>query len=184
MVTSLHRPERNITGVVFNVTDLAAKQLGLLHELVPKAAVIAVLGDPNQQETELGLRDAEAAGRTINRKILIVKATSEHEFNASFTTIVQASAGALLVLGGPVFLHRRRQLVALAMRHALPASYVTRLYPEAGGLMSYGPSLSDAYRRAGTYAARILKGAKPADLPVELATKFDCQQGRVIRCAC
>jgi len=173
LVTSLSRPEGNITGVVFTVTDLAAKQLGLLHELVPKAAIIAVLGDPNQQESELGFHDAEAAGRALGRKILIVKASSEHEFNAAFATIVQAGAGALLVLGGPVFLHRRRQLVALAMRHALPASYVTRQYPDAGGLMSYGPSLTDAYRRAGTYVGRILRGAKPVDLPVELFTKFD-----------
>jgi len=173
LVTSLSRPEGNITGVVFTVTDLGSKQLALLHELVPKAAVIAVLGDPSQQETELGFQDVEAAGRALGRKILIVKASSEHEFNAAFATIVQAGAGALLVLGGPVFLHRRRQLVALAMRHGLPASYVTRQYPEAGGLMSYGPSLPDAYRRAGTYVGRILKGAKPVDLPVELFTKFD-----------
>jgi hypothetical protein len=177
-VLRLHRHRVSGVGLIlpgFLLDGLArgAKQLGLLHELVPKAAVIAVLGDPSQQETELGFNDVESAGRVLGRKILIVKASSEHEFAAAFATIVQAGAGALLVLGGPVFLHRRRQLVALAMRHALPASYVTRQYPEAGGLMSYGPSLSDAYRRAGTYVGRILRGAKPVDLPVELFTKFD-----------
>ena len=115
----------------------------------------------------------EEAGRAIGRQILIVKAASEREFNAAFATIVQAGAGALLVLGGPFFLGQRRQLVALATRHVLPACYVSREYPEVGGLMSYGPSQTDAYRRAGIYVGRILKGAKPADLPVELATKFD-----------
>jgi putative ABC transport system substrate-binding protein len=173
LVASLSRPEGNVTGVVFTTVDLVAKQLGLLHELVPKAAVIAVLRDPNQPEIELELREVEAAGRAIGRKILIVKAASERDFNAAFATMVQARAGALLARGGPVFLNRRRQLVALAARHALPASYVSREYTEAGGLMSYGPSLTDAYRRAGIYAGQILKGAKPADLPVELATKFE-----------
>ena len=128
LVASLSRPGGNVTGVVFTTVDLAAKQLGLLHELVPKAAVIAVLVDPNQPEIELELREAEAAGRAIGRQILIVKAASEREFNAAFATIVQAGAGALFVTGGPVFLNHRRQLVALAARHALPASYVSREY--------------------------------------------------------
>jgi putative ABC transport system substrate-binding protein len=115
----------------------------------------------------------EQAGRAVGRQVLIVKAASEREFNAAFATIVQAGAGALLVGGGPLFVGQRRQLVALAGRHALPAIYVTREYPEAGGLMSYGPSQPDAYRRAGIYVGRILKGANPAELPVELATTFD-----------
>jgi ABC-type uncharacterized transport system substrate-binding protein len=173
LVASLSRPGGNVTGVVFTVTDLGAKQLGLLHELVPKAAVIAVMGDPNQPESELESREVEAAGRSIGRQILIVKAASQREFKAAFATIVQAGAGALFVRGGPLYLTERRQLVALAARHALPASYVSREYPEAGGLMSYGPSLTDAYRRAGTYVGRILKGEKPGDLPVELASKFE-----------
>jgi putative ABC transport system substrate-binding protein len=172
-VAGLNRPGGNLTGVVFTVTDLVAKQLGLLHELVPQAAVIAVLLDPTQLESDIESREAEAAARAIGRQILIVKASSEHEFNAAFATILQAGAGALLVGGSPVFINRRRQLVALVARHALPASYTTREYAEAGGLMSYGPSLTDAYRRAGTYAGRILKGEKPGDLPVELASKFD-----------
>jgi putative ABC transport system substrate-binding protein len=173
LVASLSRPGGNATGVVFTTTDLATKQLGLLHELAPKAAIIAVLGDPNQPEFEVELREIESAGRAIGRQILIVKAASERELNAAFATVVQARAGALLVRGSPLFLTRRRQLVALAIRHALPTSYVSRDYPEAGGLMSYGPSITDAYRRVGLYAGRILKGAKPADLPVEMATKFD-----------
>jgi putative tryptophan/tyrosine transport system substrate-binding protein len=173
LVPSLNRPGGNVTGVTFTIIDLVAKQLGLLHELVPKADVVAVLRNPNQPELEYEMRDAEEAGRVIGRKILIVKAAGEAEFNAAFATIVQAGAGALLVRGGPVFLNRRRLLVTLANRHALPASYVTRDYPEVGGLMSYGPSQTDAYRRAGIYAARILKGAKPGDLPVDQATRFD-----------
>ena len=173
LVASLSRPGGNVTGVVFTVIDLTAKKLGLLHELVSKAAVIAVLLDPNLPEHEVELREAEAAGRAIGREILIVNAASEREFNATFATIVQAGAGGLLVGGGPFLLSRRRQLVARAARHALPTSYGAREYPEAGGLMSYGPSLTDAYRRAGTYAGRILKGEKPGDLPVDLASKFE-----------
>ena len=173
LVASLNRPGGNATGVIFTQTDLAAKQLGLLHELAPKAATIAVLGDANQPELDMELRGIEAAGRAIGRQILVVKAASEREFNASFATILRASAGALLVRGSPLFLTRRRQLVALAARHALLASYPSRDYVEVGGLMSYGPDITDAYRRVGIYVGRILKGEKPADLPVEMATKFD-----------
>ena len=132
-----------------------------------------MLLDPNLPDFETEQRDAEEAGRTIGRQILIAKATNESEINAAIATFVQADVGALLVGSGPVFLGQRRQLVALALRHALPANYVTRDYPETGGLMSYGPSQTDAYRRAGVYAGRILEGAKPADLPVELPTKFE-----------
>ena len=173
LVTSLGRPGGNVTGVVFTTGDLTAKRLGLLHELVPKAAVIAVLLDPNYPEAELVAKDAEAAGRTIGRQILIVKVAHEREFEAAFGTIVQAKAGALLVGGGPFFNNQRRQLVALAGRHALPASYVNREYAEAGGLMVYGASQTDSYRRAATDAGRILKGEKAGDLPVELASKFE-----------
>jgi putative tryptophan/tyrosine transport system substrate-binding protein len=128
--------------------------------------------DPNLPGSGTELRDAEEAGRTIGWQILIVRAADEREINAAFAKLVQAGAGALLVGSGPVFLGQRQQLVALAARHALPTSYVTRQY-EGGGLMSYGPSQTDAYRRAGIYVARILKGAKPADLPVELPISFD-----------
>ena len=159
--------------MVFTQTDLAAKQLGLLHELAPKVATIGVFGDAHQPELDLELRDIEAAGRAIGRQILVVKVDSEREFNASFATILRAGAGALLVRPSPLFLTQRRQLVALAARHALLASYPSRNYVEAGGLMSYGPDITDAYRRVGIYVGRILKGEKPADLPVEMATKFD-----------
>jgi putative tryptophan/tyrosine transport system substrate-binding protein len=173
LVASLNRPGGNATGVIFTQTDLAAKQLGLLDELAPKAATIAVLGDANQPELDVELSDIEAAGRAIGRQILVVKVGSEREFNASFAMIVRAGASALLLRAGPLFLTRRRQLVALAARHALLACYPSRFYVEAGGLMSYGPSITAAYRRVGIYVGRILKGEKPADLPVEMATKFD-----------
>ena len=173
LVASLSRPGGNLTGVVFTTTDLAAKQLGLLHELVPKVAVIAVLHEPNRAEAEVVLRDLEAAGRAIGRQILVVTATSEREFNAAFATLVQSGAGALLVSGGAVYHSHRRQIVALAARHALPAVYILREFVEAGGLMSYGSSITDAYRKVGAYAGRIIKGEKPADLPVQLATKFE-----------
>ena len=173
LVASLNRPGGNLTGVIFTSIDLEAKRLGLLHELVPKTTVIAVLTDPNRSEAEVVLRDLEAAGRVIGRQILFVKAATEYEFNAAFATMVQAGAGALLVGGGPVYLSQRRQLVALAARHALPAVYILREYVEAGGLMSYGSSITDAYRKVGTYTGRILKGEKPGDLPVQLATKFE-----------
>ena len=137
-VTSLSRPGANVTGVVFTLTDLMAKRLGMLHELVPKAAVIAVLLDPNQLDVDVELREAEAAGRTLGRQILIVKARSEDEFKSAFETIMQAGAGALLVGGSPVFIKHRRRLVALTVRHALPAGFPGRDYPELGGLMSYG----------------------------------------------
>ncbi len=173
LVASLNRPSGNVTGVVFTVSDLMAKRLGLLHDLAPKANIVAVLLDSNYPEIEIVAKDAEAAGRATGQKILIVKATSEGEFDAAFAAMVQARAGALLVGGGPTFNNRRRQLVALAARHALPASYVNREYADDGGLMSYGASQTDGYRRAGIYVGRVLKGAKPADLPVELATKFE-----------
>jgi len=173
LVASLNRPGGNVTGVVFTNIDLAAKQLGLLHELVPKAAVIAMLQDPNRSEADVVMRELEAADRAIGRQILFVKAAGERDFNAAFATMVQAGAGALLVGGGPVYLSQRRQLVALAARHALPAVYILREFVEAGGLMSYGSSITDAYRKVGAYAGRILKGEKPADLPVQLATQFE-----------
>ena len=173
LVASINRPGGNVTGVVFTTGDLTAKRLGLLHELVPKAAVIAVLLDPNTSEIALQTRNLEAAGRAIGRQILIVKAAHEREFNAAFATIVQAGAGALLVGGGSFFNNQRRKLVALAGHHSLPASYVNREFVEAGGLMSYGSSQTEAYRRAGNYVGRILKGTKPADLPVEMASRFE-----------
>jgi putative ABC transport system substrate-binding protein len=173
LVASLNRPGGNTTGVVFTVVDLAAKLLGLLHELVPNASIIAVLSDPNATEPEVETRDLEEAGRAIGRQILIVNAAHERQFNAAFAKVGQAGAGGLLIGAGPYFLSQRRQLVALAGRHALPTMYNSRQYAEVGGLISYGPSQTDAYRRAGVYVGRILKGEKAGDLPVEMGTKFE-----------
>jgi putative ABC transport system substrate-binding protein len=173
LVLRLNRPGGNITGVVFTVVALAAKLLGMLTELVPTASVIAVLRDPNGPDVEGESRDLEEAGRAIGRQILMVNAANEREFHAAFAKVVQAGAGGLLIGASPFFLSQRRQLVALAGRHALPTIYNQREYPEVGGLISYGPSQSDAFRRAGIYVGRILKGEKPGDLPVELATKFE-----------
>jgi putative ABC transport system substrate-binding protein len=173
LVSSLNRPGGNLTGVVFTVADLASKRLGLLHSLVPTAALIAVLLDPNAPGTPAELRGVEQARHVINPQIVVFNAASEHEINEAFEAIVHTGAGALHVGGGPLFFGHRRQIVALASRHALPAIYLLREYLEVGGLMSYGASITDAYRRAGVFAGRILKGEKPADLPVELATKLD-----------
>jgi ABC-type uncharacterized transport system substrate-binding protein len=173
LVANLNRPGGNVTGVAFDTIELAGKRLSLLHELIPKAAVVAVLADPSFPEFETELRDAEHAVQAIGAKILIMKAANEGDIAAAFSAMVQARAGALLVGSGPFFVGQRRQLTALAARHALPASYFARDFVEVGGLMSYGPSQTDAYRRAAVYVARILKGEKPADLPVELPTKFD-----------
>ena len=171
LVASINRPGGNITGVVFSV--LVAKLLGMLHELVPKASIIAVLRDPNGADVESQSRDLEEAARAIGRQILMVNAANEREFHAAFAKVVQAGAGGLLIGATVFFFSQRRQLAALAARHALPTVYSLREYAEVGGLISYGPSQSDAYRRAGVYVGRILKGEKPGDLPVEFGTKFD-----------
>jgi putative tryptophan/tyrosine transport system substrate-binding protein len=173
LVESLNRPGGNITGVVFTSTALVAKLLGMLHELVPKASMIAVLRDPNGLGLESELRDVEEAGRAIGRQILVVNASSERDFQAAFAKVAQAGAGGLLIGSGPLFLSQRRQLVALAGRHGLPTMYNQREYAEVGGLISCGPSQTDAYRRAGIYVGRILKGEKPGELPVELGIKFE-----------
>jgi putative ABC transport system substrate-binding protein len=173
LVASLNRPGGNITGVVFTVVALAAKLLGMLTELVPTASVIAVLRDPNGPDVEGESRDLEEAGRAIGRQILMVNAANEREFHAAFAKVVQAGAGGLLIGASPFLLSQRRQLVALAGRHALPTMYNQREFVEVGGLISYGPSQSDAFRRAGVYVGRILKGENAGDLPVELATKFE-----------
>jgi putative ABC transport system substrate-binding protein len=172
LVASINRPGGNITGVVFSIVPWA-KLLGMLHELVPKASIIAVLRDPNGADVESQSRDLEEAARAIGRQILMVNAANEREFHAAFAKVVQAGAGGLLIPATVFFFSQRRQLAALAARHALPTVYSLREYAEVGGLISYGPSQSDAYRRAGVYVGRILKGEKPGDLPVELGTKFD-----------
>jgi putative ABC transport system substrate-binding protein len=174
LVTSLSRPGGRMTGVSYvGGGDLVAKRLGLLHELIPKAATIAALVDPNYVEVEAELQEAQVAAHAIQRNLLIVKAGSEREFDTSFATIIQAGAGALLIGGGGFFNNQRRRLVALAARHSIVAMYNLREFVEAGGLMSYGGSTVDAYRRAASFVGRIIKGANPGDLPVELPTKFE-----------
>jgi ABC-type uncharacterized transport system substrate-binding protein len=173
LVDSLNRPSGNLTGVVFFASGhLGAKRVELLHELVPKAAIIAVLIDPRFARE---LPAVEGAGRALGRQLLVIvmKAASERELDAAFSAIVQAGAGALVVGGGPFFTSQRRRLVALAAQHAIPAIYDSREHVEAGGLMSYGTSLTTAYRQAGLYAGRILKGAKASELPVMQPTTFE-----------
>jgi putative ABC transport system substrate-binding protein len=173
LVASLNRPGANITGVYHFATGLEAKRLGLLHEMVPKAATIAVLVNPNYSDAEDQLRDVQGAAARLGVQLVIVRANAESDFDAAFSTVVQQRSGALLVCASPFFNTRREQLVVLAARHALPTIYEWRDFAAAGGLMSYGTSLANAYRQAGIYAGRILKGAKPADLPVVQSTKFE-----------
>jgi putative tryptophan/tyrosine transport system substrate-binding protein len=173
LVASLNRPSGNITGVFQFASGLEAKRLDLLHELIPKATTIAVLVNPNFSDAEDQLRDVQEAAARLSVQLVIVRANAESDFDAAFSTLVQQRAGALLVCSSPFFNGRRGQLVLLAARHAVPAIYEWREFAEAGGLMSYGAGLSDAYRQAGIYAGRILKGAKPVDLPVMQSTKFE-----------
>ena len=173
LVSSISRPGGNMTGVSFNTAPITGKRFALLRELVPKAEVIAVLQDPNNPLRQAETHEIEAAVRASGQKIIMVKASNEQEINAAFSTVTKSGAGALLVGGGPFFNTRRSQLVGLAALHAIPASYALSGYVAAGGLVSYGASQTDAYRRAGAYVARILKGESPGDLPVELPTKYD-----------
>ena len=173
LVPSLNRPGGNLTGVYQFAAGLEAKRLGLLHEMVPKATTIAVLVNPNYSGFENQLREVQEAAASLGVQLVIVRANVESDFDAAFSTLVQQRATALLVCASPFFNIRRQQLVVLAARHTLPAIYEWREFAAAGGLMSYGTSLADAYRQAGVYTGRILKGAKPADLPVVQSTKFE-----------
>jgi putative ABC transport system substrate-binding protein len=172
-VASLGRPGGNLTGVNMFSVELQAKRLGILHELIPPTMVIANLVDPNFPPTEAAVAEMEAAARILGRQILVLRTSSESDIDAAFATILQVRAGALLVGPGPFFNTRRNQIVALAARHAIPAIYEFRDAAAIGGLVSYGTSLVDAYRLVGVYTGRILKGEKPADLPVVQPTKFE-----------
>jgi len=173
LVPSLNRPSGNLTGVYQFANGLEAKRLGLLHEMVPKATTIAVLVNPNYSGFENQLREVQEAAASLGVQLVIVRANVESDFDAAFSTLVQQRATALLVCASPFFNIRRQQLVVLAARHALPATYEWREFAAAGGLMSYGTVISDSYRQAGVYTGRILKGAKPADLPVVQLTRFE-----------
>jgi putative ABC transport system substrate-binding protein len=173
LVASLSRPGGNLTGISWFGSELTAKGLGLLHELVPNAALVALLENPSNPETAFQSADALAAARVLGQSLLVLKATTASEINAAFATLVAQRAGALVVGADPFLTSRRDQIVALAARHGVPAIYFNRENAVAGGLMSYGNDVADAYRKAGVYAGRILKGEKPADLPVDQATKFE-----------
>jgi putative tryptophan/tyrosine transport system substrate-binding protein len=173
LVNSLNRPGGNITGVSFLGSALGAKQLELLRQLVPKATVVAALVDPVRIATQIQLRNVQEAARSVGLQLRVLKASNEREIDAAFASLIQQRADALITGGGAFFFSRRNQISALAMRYAVPAIYPLRDFPAAGGLMSYGASNTDAYRQVGVYTGRILKGEKPAELPVMQPTKFD-----------
>jgi putative tryptophan/tyrosine transport system substrate-binding protein len=173
LVASLNRPGGNTTGVTTLNTELAPKRLGLLRELVPRAETIGVLLNPNFPQFENQLRDAQEAARAINLQIHVLRASTDREIDAAFETVAQRRIPALSVAADPFFDTRRDKLVVLAVRHAVPTMYHFREFAAAGGLVSYGVDISDAYRLFGVYTGRILKGAKPADLPVRQPTKFE-----------
>jgi putative tryptophan/tyrosine transport system substrate-binding protein len=173
LVASLNRPGGNVTGVFFVIAELGAKQLGLLHELQPGAVRVAVLVDPNYPPTEFFVSDIQAAASSIKKQIEVLEAPTGRDIDTVFASLAQKPIDALLVGPSPLLNNRRVQLVTLAAYHRVPAIYSWREAAEAGGLMSYGTSLSDAYRQAGVYTGRILKGEKPADLPVQQSTKVE-----------
>ena len=173
LVASLNRPGGNATGVNILTTELEAKRLGLLHEMVPAASIFAHLVNPNYPPTKTNVRDVAAAARVMGLQIIVMEASSENEIDGAFAAILEKRAGALLVGADPFFNGRRNQIVALAERQTLPAIFEQREFAAAGGLMSYGTSIADAYRQMGIYTGRILKGEKPADLPFVQSVKFE-----------
>jgi putative ABC transport system substrate-binding protein len=173
LVASLARPTGNLTGFSNINVELTPKRLELLSEMVPQAKVIALLVNPNNSNTDTIIRDMPEAARVKGVQIPILKAGTESEIDAAFATIVELHAGGLVVAGDPFFFSRREQLLALASHHAVPANYMWREFATAGGLVSYGTKVTEAFRQAGSYAGRILKGAKPTDLPVQQTTILD-----------
>ena len=174
LIDTLARPARNFTGLNGQLAELNGKRLGLLREIVPQATGgIAVLLNHTNTNAESQLTEVKQAGRALGLQLHIVNASSEGEFDPAFAAIAQTGAGALLVAGDPFYFSRREKLVALAARHAIPTMYDFRAYAEAGGLASYGTDLTEAYRQVGVYAGRILKGEKPADLPVMQSVRFE-----------
>jgi len=173
LVASLNRPGGNVTGVSSMAGELGAKRLGLLQELVPRAARFAVLVNPNNPLANAFVTNVREAAAAIGRQIEVLTASTSHDIDAAFAVLVEKRADALQVGPDPLFVSSRVQLATLAARHGVPAIYPFREDAEAGGLMSYGPSNTDLVRQAGVYAGRILKGAKPGDLPILRATKFE-----------
>jgi putative ABC transport system substrate-binding protein len=173
LVESLNRPGGNITGVSFLIRELTPKRLELLHEMVPGVTSIGYLFNPASRTTEAERRDAEVAGRSLGVRLVLLGAKTPSEIDAAFATLAAEQVGALLVDSDPLFFRQREQLAALAASHLVPAVYFARGNVVAGGLMSYGANITDAYRVVGTYVGRILKGEKPADLPVQRSTKVE-----------
>ena len=173
LVASLNRPGGNVTGMSNLITGMEGKRLGLLRELVPAATLMGVLLNPNNSPYEFQLRSVQDAAQSIGQQIHVLPASSEQDIHAAFKTIVRMQVQALLVGADPFFNGRREQLVTLATHYAIPAIYELREYAMAGGLMSYGTSLPDTYHQVGIYAGRVLKGEKPADIPVVQPTKFE-----------
>ena len=173
LVASFNRPGGNITGFSILTAELRLKRLEILRELVPGATKIGVLINPNNPNSKQTASEMSVAAATLGRMLLVATTRSEAELEAAFGTLVAQQVSALVVDTDPFFLKQRERLVALAARYAMPAVYEFRDYPEAGGLMSYGPDNNESYRLAAGYAARIIKGEKPADLPVQQPTKFE-----------
>jgi putative tryptophan/tyrosine transport system substrate-binding protein len=174
LVGSLNRPSGNITGVSFLSSAVMAKMLEVLHAVVPNTAVIAALVNPDNPQSEADTRDAQHAARLLGMQLQVLSARTEGDINKAFETLVQRNAGGLLIEGDPFFgVSRLKQLVVLTARHSIPAIFQGREFADAGGLMSYGASRTDALRLSGVYAGRILKGEKPADLPVQQSTKVE-----------
>jgi len=172
-VVSLARPGGNITGVALLASALMAKQLDLLKQLLPTVSRVAVLWDPSMESVAEGSKGLQDVGRALGMRLQFVEARRSTEFDGAFTEMAKDHAGALVVMGSPTFLRDQRRIVDLAAKHRLPAVYLLKEDAEAGGLMAYGPNLSDLARRAAVYVDKILKGAKPGDLPVEQPTKFE-----------
>jgi putative ABC transport system substrate-binding protein len=173
LVASLNRPGGNVTGVFVLTSAVEGKRLGILHEMVPTATLIAVLLNPANPAFDSKLNDVQEAARSVGQQLYILHASSEHEIDAAFAAVAQSQARAMLVSADAVLAIWRDHLIALAARYAIPTMFEFREFAAAGGLMSYGPNLSDAYRLVGGYTGQILKGAKPADLPVQQSTKFE-----------
>jgi ABC-type uncharacterized transport system substrate-binding protein len=172
-VKNLNRPGGNMTGVYLFTAELEGKRLGLLHDVVPKATIIAVLINANHPAADAQLRDVHSAAARLGVQLVVLHANSDHDFEAIFARLIEQKAQALLVCASPLFNATRDQLVTLAARHSIPAAYELREYATAGGLLTYGNSLPDVYRQLGVYAGRILKGEKPADLPVQAPTAYE-----------
>ena len=173
LVASLNRPDGNITGATFLTATLGAKRLGLLRDLVPGAQVVALLVGPTTSVAQAQIRDVQEAARALGQKLVVLDGGSDEKIEASFAALVPQHVNALLVSGDPFFDTRRDRLIALVAQHRVPAIYQFRAYAVAGGLMSYGASINDMYRLVGLYVGRVLKGEKPADLPVMQVTRFE-----------